>query len=182
MVPAAQAATTVASAHTDTGPDGSFTTSFADANMPVDMSGLFTSTLDFTTLAGVLGIRVDTSANFPGGPNDTDLTRVFLTGTGLASPLDLLPSPFSTDIDEQYRLFGFPIDAGSYTLTIQGTPAVFNSGFTGQLVFSAGDIPNPSAVPEPAIWLLLMTGLGVIGFAMRRNRASAGMTVRLRPA
>lgn len=171
MAPAAQAATTVASAHTDTGPDGSFTTTFADANMPVDGMGMFTSTLDFTTLAGLLGIRVDSSANFSGGPNDTDITRVFLTGTGLASPLDLLPTPYSTDIDEHYRLYAFPVDLGSYTLTVQGIPALQNSGFTGQLVFSAGDVPNPSAVPEPGTWLLLMTGLGVIGFAMRRNRA-----------
>lgn len=93
MGPGAQAATTVASAHTDTGPDGSFTTVFSDANMTADAMGMFTSTLDFTTLAGVLGIRVDSSANFSGGPNDTDITRVFLTGTGLASPLDLLPTP-----------------------------------------------------------------------------------------
>lgn len=175
MAPAVQAATTVASSHTDTGPDGSFTTVFSDANMAVDSMGMFTSTLDFTTLAGVLGIRVDTSANFSGGPNDTDLTRVFLTGTGLSSPLDLLPTAYSTDIDEHYRLYAFPVDLGSYTLTVQGTPALQNSGFTGQIVFSAGDVPNPSAVPEPGTWLLLMTGLGVIGFAMRRNRGQQAL-------
>lgn len=73
-------------------------------------------------------------------------------------------------MDEHYRLYAFPVDLGSYTLTVQGTPALLNSGFTGQLVFSAGDIPNPSAVPEPGTSVLLMTGLGVIGFAMRRSR------------
>lgn len=73
LAPAAQAATTVASVNTDTAPNGSFTTAFSDANMVAGVGGMFTSTLDFTTLAGILGIRVDTSANFSGGPNDTDM-------------------------------------------------------------------------------------------------------------
>lgn len=174
LAPAAQAATTIASVNTDTSADGSFTTTFSDANMMAGAGGLFTATLDFTTLAGILGIRVDTSSNYAGGPNDTDITRVFLTGSSFGGEFDIFPAPYSTDVDEVYRLFQFPVDAGSYTLTVQGTPALENSGFTGQIIFSAGDIPNPSAVPEPATWLMLMSGLGVIGFAMRRRGEGQG--------
>lgn len=170
MSPAAQAATSITSVNTATSSDGSFTTTFSAAGMALDSMGMFTSTLDFTTLAGTLGIRVDTSANAVGGPNDTDITSIFLSGTGLDVPLPVFPAPYSTDADEVYRLFDFPVDAGSYTLTINGKGAPQNTGLTGQLIFTAGDVPNPSAVPEPATWLMLMTGLGVIGFAMRRSR------------
>ena len=167
---AAQAATTVSSVNTDTALDGSFITAFSDANEVAGLDGLFTETLDFTTLAGFLGIRVDTSADMIGGPNDTDLTRVFLTGTGIASPLDITPAAFSTDLDEAYRLSNLPVLAGNYTLTVQGRPAALNSGFTGQLVFRAAT----SAVPEPGTWAMMLLGMGAVGWALRRNREAGG--------
>ena len=167
LAPAAQALTTIASVNTDTAPDGSFNLTFSDANMVAGPGGIFTETLDFATLAGVLGISVYTIAD--NANNDTDITRVFLTGTGLASPLDILAAPYSTDLDEAFRLSTLPVLAGNYTLTIQGTPAVLNSGFTGQVVFNTAT----AAVPEPGTWAMMMLGLGAVGFALRRSRAPA---------
>ena len=169
MSPSAQAASTISSVSTEASPDGSFTTTFSVANLTAGAGGLFTETLDFTTLAGLLGIRVDTSANVAGGVNDTDILQVLLTGGSLSGPVSVFPTPFSTDTDEVYRLRNFPVDPGLYTLTITGTPALQNSALSGQLLFTAN---ATSAVPEPATWVMLMAGMGVIGFAMRRSRAS----------
>lgn len=104
---------------------------------------------------------------------NTDITRVFLTSSSFGGEFDIFPTAFSTDVDEVYRLFQFPIDAGSCILTVQGT-ALESSGFTGHIIFSPGEVPNPSAVPEPATWLMLMGGLAVIGFAMRRRGEGHG--------
>lgn len=171
MAPAAQAMTTITSVNTASSADGSFTTTFNDAGEVAGPGGIFTETLDFsTTLAGLLGIRVFTSTNGAGDSNDTDLTRIFLTGTGISGQRDVLATAFSTDFDEAYRL---DLNAlpGNYTLTIQGTPALRNSGFSGQILFTAN---AASAVPEPSTWAMMLLGMGAVGYALRRSRGNAG--------
>lgn len=176
MSPSAQAATSISSVSTASSPDGSFTTTFSVANLTAGVGGVFTETLDFATLAGLLGIRVDTSANASGGVNDADILQVLLTGGSLAGPVTVFPTAFSTDVDEVYRLTNFPVDAGLYTLTITGTPALENSALSGQLIFTT----SPSAVPEPATWVMLMAGLGVIGATLRRGRRNDYRLSRVR--
>ena len=171
LAPAAQAVTTITSVNTDTGPDGSFTTTFSDVGEVAGPGGIFTETLTFTTLAGLLGIRVNTSADDINAQNDTDLTNIFLSGGSIVGQINILPTLSSTDTDEVYRLSALPVTAGEYTLTVQGIPALFNSGFTGQVIFTAAPT---SAVPEPATWAMMMLGMGAVGYALRRKRAVEG--------
>jgi hypothetical protein len=46
-------------------------------------------------------------------------------------------------------------------------PAVFNGGNGGGGVTTLEIAP---AVPEPATWLMMISGFGILGFAMRRRR------------
>ena len=38
---------------------------------------------------------------------------------------------------------------------------------------SFGDVGEPGAVPEPATWLMMITGFGMLGVAARVRRTSA---------
>ena len=49
-----------------------------------------------------------------------------------------------------------------------------NSALTGNLQFATA-----ATVPEPASWALMMLGLGIVGFTMRRRHGKAAMNVRL---
>jgi hypothetical protein len=115
------------------------------------------------TLGGFYGITLSTTAALADGPNDVDVTAAFLTGTGILSPINLMPNPFNTDLIENYALAGLPLDTGTYTLTIEGTRGTTGS-YGGNVAFQAG------AVPEPATWALMLLGFGAVGWQIRRRR------------
>jgi len=150
----------------NTGAGGSFTTGFSDS---VD-SNPFTETLNFTTTAGgLLSIFVGSTAT--SAVDDTDFTSVFLSGTGLAGNVLVPQLTGDAQGTEVRSLAGLPVGAGSFTLTVQGTPGTQNGSFGGNLAFVA-----QSAVPEPSTWAMMLFGFGAMGVAVRRRKRGASLT------
>jgi hypothetical protein len=134
-----------------------------------DTNSPFTETVTWMNdLAGAYGITLSTVATTANGPTDVDITAAFVTGTGILTQLNLMANPFNTDLIENYALAGIPLDAGTYTLTVQGTRGDSGS-FGGNVSFEAGRVGD---VPEPATWAMMLLGFGAIGWQLRRRRSS----------
>ena len=131
---------------------GSETTiGFTDAGLD---SPTFTEWLTFTNdLAGVYALTLDTSSS------GIDFTSAILTGPG--GPYELVEE-FDNGISEFWNLSSLFLEAGTYTLTING-----DNDSTGSL----GGTVTINAVPEPGTWAMMLLGFGAAGFAMRRRRA-----------
>ena len=129
-------------------------------------SSPFLETLQWNnTLSGIYGITLSTTAAVAGGANDVDILAAYLSGGSIVGNLSLLPDTDNTDLNEDYSLNAL-LDAGTYTLTIEGTRGTTGS-FGGNVAFTA------QAVPEPATWGMMLMGFGVVGFAMRRRKQPA---------
>nr|WP_314445824.1 FxDxF family PEP-CTERM protein [uncultured Sphingomonas sp.] len=151
-------ATTVANTKLEVGPDSSFTIGFSDAAL----SNPFNELLTFTTdVAGMLSIILSSTST--SALDDTDFSGVFLTGTGITSPLSI--SEVLADPNETRALNNFQVAAGTYTLNIQGRPGTQNGAFGGNVAFQ-----SMAAVPEPGTWAMMLLGFGAVGFSMRRRR------------
>lgn len=164
--PAAQAAVTITgnttvTTNVDQTPDGSFKIGFSAGSL----TNPFDQILEFmTTLSGFLSITATTTANFVGGPNDTDFSSVSLLGPD-GSTTDVPETAFSSDLNEFRIVNNVPISAGTYQIRLQGTPGTSNGAFGGDVAFVAA-----SAVPEPGTWLMMLIGFGLLGGAMRRKK------------
>ena len=133
--------------------DGTTTIGYTEAGLA---SPTFTEWLTFTNaLAGSYAITLDTSSF------GIDFTSAVLTGPG--GPYDLTEG-FDDGTTEFWSLSGLFLEAGQYTLTIDG-----NNNATGSL----GGTITITAVPEPATWAMMLLGFGAAGYAMRRRRAPA---------
>ena len=114
----------------------------------------FTEWLTFTNdIAGNYALTLDTSSS------GIDFTSAILTGPG--GPYALMEE-FDNGISEFWNLSSLFLEAGTYTLTING-----NNSSTGSL----GGTVTINAVPEPGTWAMMLLGFGAAGFAMRRRRA-----------
>jgi hypothetical protein len=114
----------------------------------------FTEWLTFTNdMAGVYALTLDTSSS------GIDFTSAILTGPG--GPSELMEE-FDNGISEFWNLSSLFLEAGTYTLTING-----ENRSTGSL----GGTVTINAVPEPGTWAMMLLGFGAAGFAMRRRRA-----------
>jgi hypothetical protein len=114
----------------------------------------FTEWLTFTNdMAGVYALTLDTSSS------GIDFTSAILTGPG--GPYELMEE-FDNGISEFWNLSSLFLEAGTYTLTING-----ENRSTGSL----GGTVTINAVPEPGTWAMMLLGFGAAGFAMRRRRA-----------
>jgi len=135
-----------------------FSIGFSDSGV----SNPFNELLVFTNdLAGTYSITLTSTAS---GGNDADFDAVFLTGGSIVGQLDIPESLGSTDPLEIFGLLGFALDAGTYTLHLEGT-STGQGAFGGNVAFTA--------VPEPATWGMMLLGFGAVGFAMRRRRRPA---------
>lgn len=175
FAPAANAAVTIGGGTTvtttvDQAADGSFKIGFSDGNL----LNPFDEILEFmTTLGGFLSVTATTTANFAGGPNDTDFTNVSLTNTASGgATTDIPATAFSTDQNEFRQVNNVPISAGTYRIRLQGTPGTSNGAFGGDVAFTAA-----SAVPEPGTWLMMLVGFGLLGGALRRKKQTTGARI-----
>ena len=115
----------------------------------------FSEYLTFTNeLAGVYALTLDTSSR------GIDFTSAILTGPG--GPYELIEE-FDNGISEFWNLSSLFLEAGTYTLTING-----DNRSTGSL----GGTVTINAVPEPGTWAMMLLGFGAAGFAMRRRRTA----------
>ena len=114
----------------------------------------FIVSLMFTNdLAGVDALTLDTSST------GIDFTSAVLTGPG--GPYNLIEE-FDNGVSEFWNLSSLYLEAGQYTLTING-----DNRSTGSL----GGTVTINAVPEPGTWAMMLLGFGAAGYAMRRRRA-----------
>ena len=114
----------------------------------------FSEWLTFTNdLAGVYAITLDTSSV------GIDFTTAILSGPG--GPYALSEN-FDNGVVEFWSLSSLFLEAGQYTLTIDGS-----NNSTGSL----GGTVTINAVPEPGTWAMMLLGFGAAGYAMRRRRA-----------
>lgn len=123
------------------------TGAFYDSAIP---AGLFTDTIDFTvSTAGVAEIGViylsllDGIQNLTADFNGTVINFTSVGGTLYAGGINAAVQP------------------GPQVLTISGI-SNGNGSYSGNVSFSA--------VPEAATWLMMIAGVGLTGFAMRRRK------------
>ncbi|MEJ0000689.1 MAG: PEP-CTERM sorting domain-containing protein [Verrucomicrobiota bacterium] len=166
--------------------------SIAQGQIDVTMGGVGTvvarinplnDTLSFTTVPGLAA--PDGIANAPNG----DVTVINLgTGTAERVTLDGCTSfqsvPFGSTAlgyDAQGNLF--VVNSFTDSITEYGTNGqiigtlhddLLDPGF---IAFDPAD-SDPNAVPEPSTWGLVLLGLGVIGWRLRRKRAFATAKAR----
>ncbi len=103
--------------------------------------------------SGRVSVRV-TSTQTDGPPTNVNFnsTNVKFNGQTLAVN--------SRGIFELRTLFGQAVSPGTSTLVIQGAAGALGT-YTGSLAY---------AVPEPAMWALMILGFGVTGAALRTRR------------
>ena len=136
----------------DLQPDGGILTSGFGAQQVT--AGAFTHTFNFTLSdAGVAtGSLVTVALTAVGAAGDIDFSSATLDGSAFAFG----PNGFA----ESGFLSLTNLAAGAHTITVIGS-AVGGGTYTGTL--------NVAPVPEPATWAMMIAGIGVVGFAMRRR-------------
>lgn len=157
--------TTLEAATLNQGANNSFTIGLSDGNLA---GPSFSEALTFTTdVAGLLSVLVSTVTGADGDVNDTDFSNVFLSGTGINGQVSILQT--MGDPNESRALNNFAVGAGTFTLSIAGTPGSQNGSLGGTVSFRS----VAAAVPEPGTWAMMLVGFGAIGFSMRRRRQTA---------
>ena len=148
------------------GPNGTFSGTFGNSGITV---GNFSDSFTFTLPTNGLGSgTVTTSASILASPNDLDFTSVTINNM-MASLTKL-----NGDLYEVAFAGGVPITGGVLnTITVTGVSRG-NGAYGGQLSF----IPSAAAVPEPAAWAMMILGMGIVGFAMRRRQKNVTTTVK----
>lgn len=144
------------------GPSGTFSAFVGNSSIP---AGNFTDIFTFTLPTSGLGSgTVTTSASMLGSVNDLDFGTV--TINGITAPITSLAG----GLYEAAFQSSVPITGGVLnTLTVTGLSRG-DGAFGGQLAFI------PSAVPEPAVWIMMLAGFGFIGAMMRRRQPNRALS------
>ncbi|MFM7028098.1 MAG: PEPxxWA-CTERM sorting domain-containing protein [Chakrabartia sp.] len=119
----------------------------------------------FSPYADIAAAAELVSAGVPTNPDFTDdpaLYNLRFTYTG-APTLDLSNTNFS-GLTAISALNGVTTD-GFSAVTVKTSGAL-----AGRNVYSSGQVEVPAAVPEPAVWAMLLAGFGLAGVALRRRR------------
>ena len=106
----------------------------------------------------------------PGITDDPNLPNLVFTYNG--DPFQVSPAPVGapyTPIDftglTARTTLGAVTTDGFAAYTVKNTPGMTN----GSTVYATGSLGVPAAVPEPATWAMMVFGLGVAGYSMRRR-------------
>jgi len=153
-------------------PNGDFTAYFGDSPKTTSFNDFFTPFTITNFRGGQLTATLSTSGVFP--KTDLDFsTAEFLGPNGLIIPFTLikLPLTFGSTTNPDGLEYGLVSDVsiapGTYQLHITGT--AFGPGGVTPLSGQFSYFATPA--PEPSTWAMMITGFGLIGFAMRRQRA-----------
>lgn len=128
---------------------------------------LFNDAFNFFTPAGYQLVSVSLSTTSVSGDNvagDIDFTGGDLNGSLLSFSVDFPIGP--TSVMEIGGLGATAIGAAPNILTVAGQ-AWTNGAYSGTLNFAK------VAVPEPATWLMMILGFGLVGGMLRSRRQSA---------
>lgn len=125
-----------------------------------DLSDTFTFTLDSAAYANASAVTVSLF-----GKQDVDFSSITLDGYSFTK---LLGDPLET----------WFLDATLLTPGLKSLVLNYNVSGTseGQLASYSGTI-NIAAVPEPATWLTMIAGFGLVGFQLRRARNKVATVV-----
>ena len=111
-------------------------------------------TLTGNIFSQLTGGQPSTNLDFAGA------TGVIIEGNGFSQAFSI----DSLGNIEVRSVSGLLLQPGDYSLRVRGTTGA-NGAYTGNLFFGS--------VPEPAAWIMMILGFGVIGGAMRRHKAQA---------
>jgi hypothetical protein len=121
------------------------------------LSGTFTN-------AAIAGTRTGTSAGFSGS---TPLSSIAYTSDFLT---------FAPGSNYDFAMALVQINPSLNALPINGTPTRALRSFRAVAGGQFSSDPAPfAAIPEPATWLQLLAGFGIIGFAARLRRAKVAV-------
>lgn len=135
---------------------------FTDAGLSPSFSEYVTFT---NTLGGLYNIDANSSSAF------TTFTSGVLSMAG--STVATL-QPLISDGTEYWRTTNVVLNPGQYTLTLNGTVSMDGNQQPPGVAGGTIAIRPISAVPEPSTWAMMLVGLGVAGYGIRRRRG-AGM-------
>ncbi len=128
------------------------TTNFGQSH--VGTAGSFTDTYTFSGVTGEFNVNLGLFSFGFSAAQNIDFTSVFLNGTAL----DISNTgPLSTANSPSNLLANSP-----FTLVVNGVAGT-NASYSGVL--------NITAVPETKSYALMLTGLGLVGFAARRRKS-----------
>ncbi len=134
--------------------------SFGDSHIA---EGEFTDTLAFDLAsAGTFSASITSAATILGAAGDIDFTSVVLTGPN--GPFDFtIRNNDNADGLTDSAVLTRILDAGSYLLTITGH-SYGDAQYGGNTSFTT------AAVPEPASWMMMLGGFGLMGAALRSRK------------
>jgi hypothetical protein len=105
----------------------------------------------------------------PGTTDNPNIPDLVFTYTG--PDFDTVGGPFGGDTN--FNGLSAVSVYGGTTLGTFSAEAVKNDGATaGSATYNVGFVAIPSAVPEPAVWAIMLMGFGGLGAAMRTRRSA----------
>lgn len=125
----------------------------------------FTNLFSFVTPVGYDLVSLDLTSVSISPETNIDFTPGSVTLNGVALTFDSFGA-----IDEAAHLYNQLLSPGAINVLSVSGLSGGSASFTGTLAFAS------SVVPEPGTWMLMVTGIGAIGVAMRRKRKTT--TVR----
>jgi hypothetical protein len=108
---------------------------------------------------------------FMQGATKFKFTDVLLNGTSIASP-------FTVDGSTILKASGYAA-AGTVSLRFNADYACkdcWGDWFGGYVQVTQATLPVAAPIPEPATWLMMIAGMGLVGATMRRRKADVSFS------
>jgi Protein of unknown function (DUF642)/PEP-CTERM motif len=141
-----------------------------DGNNSIDLSGNGPATLSQTVNGLAAGTSYVVSFFISGNPDNQGNTPATKTATltlgGSSFPVSytVIGSNSSSNMQWQQVSYTFLAGSSSALLSLAGSPA------NGPYGLAVDNFSIAAAVPEPASWLMMILGFGLVGAGLRRRR------------